>query len=103
MTGTPDTKLHPLRDATPKLNAAIARVQAEMPLVAKGETGTVEKDGRPLFSYKYADLATCTAAILPMLGKNGLAFIGLPGTGPDGKFGLAYELTHESGESRAGF
>lgn len=93
---------------TPRLNAAIARVQAEIPWVAKGESAKIEgvtKDGRPFsYPYKYAGLPECTAAILPLLGKNGLAFVGLPGINPaDGKFGLLYKLKHESGEEEGGF
>src|SRR5260221_13310833 len=105
MADTPDTRLHPLRDATPKLNAALARVQAEIPPVAKGQTAKVDgttKVGRPVsYSYDYADLADCSQAILPLLGRNGLPFSCRPDL-IDGKFALIYELLHESGESKGG-
>jgi hypothetical protein len=91
--------------ATPNLNKALAAVQAEFPSVAKGETAEVTgttKDGRPVrYSYKYADLAACSEAVLPLLGKNGLAFCSRPGL-VDGTFCLVYELLHESGESKGG-
>lgn len=90
---------------TPGLNKALAAVQAEFPSVAKGETADVTgttKDGRPVkYSYKYADLAACSEVILPLLGKNGLAFSCRPDL-IDGKFCLIYELLHESGEAKGG-
>src|SRR5260221_9019631 len=105
MTDTPDPRLHPLRDATPNLNPALARVQAEIPPVAKGQTAKADgppKAGRPVsYSYDYADLAACPQAILPLLGRTGLAFSCRPDL-IDGKFALIYELLHESGESKGG-
>jgi hypothetical protein len=90
---------------TPGLNKALAAVQAEFPRVAKGETAKVEgttKDGRPVrYEYQYADLAACSEAILPLLGKHGLAFSCRPDL-VDGKFCLIYELLHESGEAKGG-
>jgi hypothetical protein len=84
-------------DATPKLNAALAKVQAEMPELAKGNTAEAGT-----YSYKYADLADCTKAIIKLLGRHGLAFSAKPTVRPDGKFVLAYALKHESGERDEG-
>jgi hypothetical protein len=81
---------------TPELNKALAAVQAELPHVTKGEkanTGT--------YTYEYADLTAVSAAVLPLLGKHGLAFTAWP-TLDDGQFVLAYTLTHSSGEERTG-
>jgi len=83
------------------LNAALAKLQATLPKISKGETGEVSgqtKDGRPFkYSYKYADLAAISAAVMPALGAVGLAFTAKP-TLSGGQFVLAYSLLHESGE-----
>jgi hypothetical protein len=84
-----------------ELAAALAKVQAELPAITKGETGEVKKDGKLLYTYGYADLAAVSAVILPLLGKHGLAFTAWP-TLDDGRFVLSYTLLHESGEERAG-
>lgn len=89
---------------TAELAAALAAVQAELPEVGKNRTADVNnKDGRKLYSYSYADLADVSAAVLPVLGKHGLAFAAFPGHQPDGKFGLRYYLLHSSGSSLEGF
>lgn len=79
------------------LPAALAAFQAELPGVEKGATGQVP-GGRP---HKYADLADLSLAVLPLLGKHGLAWTTMP-TVEDGRFVLRYELMHESGQSRIG-
>ena len=87
----------------PHLNAALARVQAEMPDVAKGNTATIPpKEGKSGYKYDYADLADCSRAILPLLGKNGLAFSSKPTMNAQGRFILAYALLHESGDRDEG-
>ena len=78
------------------LFAALAEVQAELPPVTKGETVKTAT-----YSYNYADLAAVSAAILPVLGKHGLAFTARP-TLLDGHFVLAYSLVHVSGEREDG-
>lgn len=87
------------------LAAALAAVQAELPEVPKKRTAEVwSKDGRTLlYSYDYADLADVSSAILPVLGKHGLAFTSFPGPAGDGKFGLTYTLMHEGGAEVSGF
>lgn len=81
-----------LADRTPGLNKALASLQAELPHVGKDQTA---KAGQ--YSYDYADLAAVSKALMPLLGKHGLAFIARPTLTPDG-FALAYSLLHESGE-----
>jgi hypothetical protein len=92
--------------ATPELNKALAAFQASLPSIAKGETGAVKgktKDGTPYsYTYQYADLADVSDAVMPELGKHGLAFTATPGTGDQGHLVMDYALTHESGEERAG-
>ena len=87
------------------LYAALARLQKELPRVGKGQTGKVQGENdqgkKYSYEYKYADLADVSAAILPLLGKHGLAFTSRP-TLSDGRFVLAYKLTHESGEDESG-
>ncbi len=89
-----------------ELAAALAKVQAELPHIAKNKTGKVEGVSKTTgkqfsYEYKYADLEDVSAAILPLLGKHGLAFTAWP-TLDDGRFVLSYTLTHESGEERSG-
>ena len=80
-----------------ELAAALAAVQAELPPVAKNRTADTGK-----YCYSYADLADVSAAILPVLGRHGLAFASFPGH-QDGRFGLRYYLLHSSGQSIEGF
>jgi hypothetical protein len=82
--------------ATPKLNAALAKFQAQLPKITKDEQANVGT-----YRYSYADLTAISAEALPLLGKLGLAFTSWP-TLIDGKFVLLYELLHESGEQKSG-
>lgn len=89
---------------TPRLNAALARVQAELPTFGVEEQRTVvveHKDGTS-HSYKYITLGKVIEATAPILAKHGLSFRSMPGYGDpgDGKIGmlLRYTLAHESGE-----
>jgi hypothetical protein len=75
------------------LAAALAKVQASMPTIPRNQTGQA-RGGR----YKYADLTAVSAKVMPLLGKNGLAFTARPTVTSDGRFVLAYSLIHESGE-----
>lgn len=83
------------------LAAALAAVQADLPSIVKGETATVPTKSGGQYKYSYADLADVSQVILPLLGKHGLSWITRP-TLTDGRFVLAYELLHTSGESRTG-
>lgn len=86
---------------TPNLNKALAQLQASLPRITKDETANVRSD-KGNYTYKYVNLASVSAEVLPKLGKHGLAFTSRP-TLVDGHFGLVYELLHESGESLGGF
>jgi hypothetical protein len=87
------------------LAAALAAVQQELPAIRKAETGEVSgttKEGKAYrYTYSYADLAAVSAAIMPLLGKNGLAFTAWPTT-VDGRLVLRYHLLHSSGERMDG-
>lgn len=79
------------------LAAAMAELQQSLPAIAKTSEVEVARGVKT----RYADLATVSDAILPKLGKLGLSFITYP-TFVDGRFVLACELLHTSGESRTG-
>lgn len=97
-TGEANVPGPPVPGPTPSpLAAALAVVQEQLPRIAKTETGKVEKDGRLLYQYSYADLAGVSAAILPLLGANGLSFTAWP-TLRGERFVLAYTLLHRDGE-----
>jgi hypothetical protein len=86
-----------------ELAKALAAFQAELPKIGKANQATVEgKEGRRGYTYKYADLADVIAAVMPLLGKNGLAFTSRPTLTDKGVFVLAYDLLHSSGESLSG-
>jgi hypothetical protein len=80
------------------LAAAMAAFQASLPAVQKGATGQVP--GKR--SYKYADLSDLSAAVLPLLAKQGLSWLTMPTLDEAGRFVLRYELLHTSGQSRVG-
>lgn len=86
---------------TDTLTAALAAVQAELPVVGKDQKATVKSD-KGTYTYKYANLASVTAAILPILSKHGLAWITLPTFDEAGRFVLRYELRHISGDVVSG-
>jgi hypothetical protein len=83
------------------LAAALAAFQAEMPKVRKGRRAEVPTNAGGSYSYTYADLASVSAAALPLLSKHGLAFTTLPQQTPTGLV-LVGRLLHTSGESIEG-
>lgn len=104
MTESPQAEPPPVK-GTASLAAAMAAVQCELPPLGKTETGKVSgvtKSGeRFSYDYKYADLASISAAIMPVLGKHGLSFVAFP-TSVGRDLVLRYHLLHESGESLTG-
>lgn len=98
----PDDTYSPLQS---NLSAALARVQSQLPRLGKGETGKVSgknKDGEYFsYEYSYADLASVSRAIFPLLGAQGLAFTAFP-TVIERNLVLRYYLLHESGERMTG-
>lgn len=83
-----------------QLAEALAAAQAELPRIGKDNTAQVRSE-KGQYSYSYADLADVSAAVLPVLARNGLAWTTLP-TVLDGAFVLRYELLHTSGEALRG-
>lgn len=93
-----------LKAAPSPLAAALAAVQADLPRLGKDEVGKVsgQKDGKFYsYEYSYADLASVSRAILPLLGRHGLAFAAFP-TVTEGRLVLRYYLMHEAGEKLTG-
>lgn len=85
-----------------QLAKALAAVQGKISNPSKSRTVTIyPKDGKPSFSYAYADLADILDAVRPALSANGLAVVAT--LSPDGKGAggmmLTSRLIHESGES----
>ena len=68
-----------------------------MPKVAKGSTADTGT-----YKYQYAGLDAVTDAVMPALGKVGLAFIALPTLNDAGHFVLSYSLVHEAGAEISG-
>lgn len=83
--------------STDNLAAALAAVQAALPVVEKTQTANTGK-----FSYRYASLKDVTAAVYPLLSKHGLAFTCTPVRNADGSHDLTGRLVHTSGESLEG-
>ena len=86
---------------------ALAAFHADAPTVIKDATAKVTGENKATgekikYTYGYADLATVTEALNPLLGKHGLAFTSKPTMTEQG-FGLVYALKHESGEVDEGF
>lgn len=85
-----------------KLAAALAKVQAELPKLERDRTVEVTQKNGQTYSYSYVTLANLSDAILPLLARNGLSFVAMPGAGSDGKMCVRYHLLHESGEQLSG-
>jgi hypothetical protein len=86
----------------PNLTAALAAVQAQLPVIAKDKTAKVSMKTGGSYTYQYVDLATISAAVLPLLGAAGLAWTTQPTLNDEGRFTLRYQLRHTSGEEVAG-
>lgn len=86
---------------TPRLAAALAAFQAEMPTVPKSHTAKVPTKSGGQYSYTYADLADVTEAATPLLSSHGLSFSCAPEVGERG-LALRGVLLHDSGEERSG-
>lgn len=90
----------PTEPSIARLAAALASFQAELPQIKKDQTARVNSD-KGSYSYTYADLATVSLQVMPLLGKHGLSFTSWPSTTQRG-FMLRYYLLHESGEQMSG-
>src|SRR6478609_7107655 len=61
-----------------KLAAALVAFQGQTGAVGKGSTAKVEKDGRLLYTYNYADLASVLEATREARAAAGLAVVQFP-------------------------
>lgn len=82
---------------TAELNKAFAKAQAEFIQPEKNKVVEVKKDGKVLYSTKYADLKNVIESFRPFLCKNGLSF-NQKTVFIDGHWHLCLVLRHESGE-----
>jgi ERF superfamily len=97
--GKPD-KASSLPAPPSPLAAALVALQRDLPDIRKTETAKVEtKTGS--YSYSYANLATISRQIRPLLHDHGFAFTAWTQFSGD-RFVLAYQLLHTSGQSIAG-
>lgn len=87
----------PSPEARAKLFGALAKLQSNLPKVAKASTADTGT-----YKYQYAGLDAVTDAAMPALGKYGLAFIALPTLNGAGNFVLSYSLVHEAGGEISG-
>lgn len=87
----------PLVTEHPNLTAALAAVQAHLPAIAKDRTAKVSMKTGGSYTYQYVDLATISAAVLPLLGAAGLAWTTQPTLNEAGRFLLRYQLRHTAG------
>lgn len=86
---------------TKSLAEALAVLMTKLPEIKKDQIADVKTD-KARYSYNYADLAKISRALLPILGELGLSFTSTPTILDDGRFVLAYELLHVTGESKPG-
>jgi hypothetical protein len=96
-----------MTDKPAGLDAALAQLQAQLPRIGKDKTAKVQTREKGTYTYGYANLASITAALKPLMGPLGLAFTSKPTMlerGPgDFDFVLKYRLVHApSGEDDAG-
>lgn len=92
------------RSFTPKIQEALAAAQGEFPVIPKdSEVRVTNKEGKFLYSYKYADLTTIISCTRPALSKHGLSFTQSYVKNEMGS-GVQTNLLHSSGDVlEAGF
>ncbi len=81
-----------------KLAGALVQFQSEVTAVGKGATAKVEKDGRLLYTYNYADLASVVEATREARGKAGLAVVQMPTGDPISGITVYTLVLHSSGQ-----
>jgi hypothetical protein len=80
------------------LTAALARAQGAFPKIERRNTAEVRgKDGKPGYSYSYADLGDVLAAVRPVLAEHGIAVVQRTKPLDGGKTRLLTELRHVAG------
>jgi hypothetical protein len=89
-----ETKTKTVTTAHPSIAKALIAFQAEMPTVGKDKVN-------PHFKSRYADIASITEDIVPVLAKHGLAFTCQPRSADNG-YEIVGKILHETGESIEG-
>jgi ERF superfamily len=89
-----------MTDKPDSLAAALAEVQTKLPEIGKDKTARITSE-KGSYTYSYANLASISRAVLPLLGAVGLSWLAKP-TMKDGRFVLVYKLMHTSGEAEEG-
>lgn len=90
-----------MSETTGEIAKALSALQAEMPVVPKGQKATVPTKSGGNYTYTYANLADVTEVAYPLLAKHGLSFSCVPTTHTDGTATIGGLLLHTSGESLA--
>lgn len=78
--------------------AALAKAQGAMSHASKDREGNVIKDGKKLYSYGYATLASVLDAVREPLAMHGLSIVQLPEDAGEKGVALVTWLIHASGE-----
>lgn len=86
---------------TPEFAEALAKFQAEMPHVGKGQTAKVKTKSGQDYTYDYADLTVITQIALPLLTAHGFVWTAAP-TVTEAGFVLRYQLAHIGGDAVGG-
>jgi hypothetical protein len=80
---------------------ALSAFQATLPNVAKGNTASIPgKDGRTGYRYDFANLTDVSAAVLPALAAQGLAWMTMIDTTESGQIVLKWCLMHGASDQR---
>jgi ERF superfamily len=80
------------------LLAAFLAAQGELPDLTRGKTAEVQsKRTGGKYTFNYVDLSAVMKAVLPVLNRNGLAWITMPETDEQGRMVLRYSLRHAEG------
>ncbi len=80
-----------------ELHAALARLQAGLPRIGKDAAAVVQTKTGGTYGYRYADLASVTRVLMPLLAAQGLSFTAAPTLQETGTFVLWWALRHEAG------
>jgi hypothetical protein len=91
-----------MTDQPESLDQALAQLQASLPHIGKDKTARVVTKEKGTYTYAYANLASISAEVLPLLAGLGLSFTACPDRAQDGAFVLRYRLRHVSGDGEGG-
>lgn len=84
-------------ESTIELTKALVKAQSAFPPILKAKQATIPTKSGGVYSYAYADLGDVVNGVLPVLERNGLAYLQLPAVA-NGLPALTTVLLHESGE-----